>query len=154
MPIQVEIEKIREGEQIPTKFTCDGENVSPEIRIGKIPEGTKSLALVVEDPDAPVGLFVHWVLYNIDPSRPVIHGGVEKKNQTVEGFRQGKNDFGRIGYDGPCPPKGHGYHRYFFRVFALRDVPTVRGEVKRETLLRAMEGLIIDKGETMGRYQR
>jgi hypothetical protein len=154
MSFSIGIKGIKEGEEIPVNFTCDGENYSPEISTREVPNGTKSLALILEDPDAPVGLFVHWVIYNIGPDVLTIREKVEKVAETKEGFRQGKNDFGRVGYDGPCPPRGHGYHRYFFKMYALNSTLSIHGSATRATLLKAMEGKVLDQVEYMGRYKR
>lgn len=154
MAFSVEVQGIKNGETIPVQYTCEGENYSPQLSVGDPPHGTKSLALIVEDPDAPVGLFVHWVAYNIDPAATMIRGRVEKEPRTKEGFLQGKNDFGRLGYDGPCPPKGHGFHRYFFRMYALNSTLGVEKSMTRERLLREMEGKVLGHAECMGRYQR
>lgn len=154
MSLNLEIRGIMEGKEIPTEFTCDGRNVSPEISLTGIPSEAKSLALIMEDPDAPVGLFVHWVIYNISPKSVVLPEGIEKSLTTKEGFKQGKNDFGRIGYDGPCPPKGHGYHRYYFVLYALDFIPDVKGELTRKRMMEIMENHITERKELMGRYRR
>ena len=154
MSLKVEIKGMKHGDLIPSEFTCEGINHSPEIIITGTPNGTKSFALIVEDPDAPVGLFVHWVIYDIEPAVTKLREGIEKTPKTGEGFLQGKNDFGRVGYDGPCPPKGHGYHRYFFRLFAVSSLLSIRENATRESLLNAMEERIIEQAEFMGRYKR
>ncbi|MEM0135035.1 MAG: YbhB/YbcL family Raf kinase inhibitor-like protein [Thermoplasmatales archaeon] len=154
MSLNIEVNGIKSGDVIPNKFTCEGKNLSPEINITGAPAGTESFAIIVEDPDAPVGIFVHWVIYNIGSSISKMREGIEKSAKTGEGFLQGKNDFGRIGYDGPCPPRGHGYHRYFFKLYALRSLLTIQGNVTREGLLKAMEGKIVEQAEFMGRYRR
>ncbi|MCL4333549.1 MAG: YbhB/YbcL family Raf kinase inhibitor-like protein [Candidatus Thermoplasmatota archaeon] len=154
MTFSIEVSGFDNGGEIPAELTCDGKNHSPRILLNDIPKGTKSLALVVEDPDAPVGLFVHWVIFNINSDIPVIRENIEKSQRTSEGFLQGKNDFGRIGYDGPCPPKGHGYHRYFFRMFALGGTVTVDGAVSRDRLLKAIEGKVLSQAEYVGKYKR
>lgn len=154
MTLSMAINKIGEGQEIPVEYTCEGSNNSPEIKIMEIPSDTKSLALIVEDPDAPVGLFAHWVMFNISPNSRTIHERMEKSEVTEEGFIQGQNDFGNIGYDGPCPPKGHGYHRYFFRLYALKRSPELKGPVGRAELLKSMEGTILEESSVMGRYKR
>lgn len=154
MALNFKIEGIDEGEMIPKEFTCEGDNVSPEMSFGGIPPETKSLALIVEDPDAPVGLFVHWVIYNMPPTTKGLDKGMKKDPVTTSGFKQGQNDFERTGYDGPCPPKGHGFHRYFFILYALDFVPNPNGTVTRKSLLEAIENHVIDKVEVMGKYQR
>ncbi len=154
MPMHLELKGIKDGGEIPREYTCDGENYSPEITIGEIPNGTKSLALIAEDPDAPVGLFVHWVIYNLPSSSAAINERIERAEVTKDGYKQGKNDFGRTGYDGPCPPRGHGFHRYYFRLFALRTFPVLQGPVDRAKLLKSIEGTVIEEASAMGKYKR
>ncbi len=132
---------------IPQKHTCDGEDVSPALRIGNAPPGTKSFALIVDDPDAPAGTWVHWILWNIDPKTTEIGEGT-----VPPGAVQGMNDFRKSGYGGPCPPSGT--HRYFFKLYALDTVPgRSRGAVKAD-LERAMKGHIIAQAELIGLYTR
>src|ERR1700730_16320974 len=133
----------QEGGTIPEKFSKNGQNVSPEIRIDGTPAGTKSLALIVDDPDAPVGLFTHWLLWSIDPKTTQIAEGSGPKNGV-----QGKNDFGEIGYGGPQPPSGT--HRYYFRVFALDRPLDLKPGAKRKEVDAAMKGHVIAQGELMG----
>ena len=129
---------------IPPKYTCDGENVNPPLEIRDIPEDTKSLAIIVDDPDAPSGLFTHWLAWNISPEEQI----VERSNQGTSGM----NDFGKTGYGGPCPPSGA--HHYYFKVYSLdRELHLTAGE-SRAALLEAMEGHILATGELMGRYKR
>ncbi|MGC8562215.1 MAG: YbhB/YbcL family Raf kinase inhibitor-like protein [Thermoplasmata archaeon] len=154
MSLSLEIKGMKRGDLIPSEFTCEGINHSPEIGINGVPSGTRSFALIVEDPDAPAGIFVHWVIYNIEPTVSKMREGIEKTPKTGEGFLQGKNDFGRVGYDGPCPPKGHGYHRYFFRLYAISSLLSIKENATRESLLKAMEGKVIDQAEFVGRYKR
>lgn len=154
MPLSIEVTGIRQDEEVPREFTCDGTNQSPEMKIRGIPADAKSIVLIMEDPDAPVGLFVHWVLYNIGPGTTVIKSGMEKSINTSEGFVQGKNDFDRIGYDGPCPPKGHGYHRYFFKLYALDSKIEIAEPVTRDKVLKAIDGKILEQTEIMGKYKR
>ncbi|MGB9631040.1 MAG: YbhB/YbcL family Raf kinase inhibitor-like protein [Candidatus Methanodesulfokora sp.] len=135
------------------KNTCDGQDVSPRISWSGIPDGTKSLAIIVEDPDAPGGLFVHWVIYNIDPSLKGLPEGIPKEGR-VEGIGlQGINSFGRIGYGGPCPPRGS-THRYIFRIYALKEAILLGPGASRDDLLKAMENKIIAVGETTVKYGR
>ncbi len=154
MTLSIEIKGIKQGETIPVDFTCDGKNYSPQINIKEIPDGSKSLALIVEDPDAPVGLFVHWVIFNIPPDTKTIDENIEKSVKTREGYVQGKNDFGKLGYDGPCPPRGHGFHRYFFKLYALNSVLDFEGVGTREKVIKSMGGKILGQAEAMGRYKR
>ncbi|TDA42079.1 MAG: YbhB/YbcL family Raf kinase inhibitor-like protein [Thermoproteota archaeon] len=135
------------------KNTCDGQDISPRISWSGVPNNTKSLALIVEDPDAPGGLFVHWVIYNIDPSLKGLPEGIPK-TEVVSGIGlQGVNSFGKIGYGGPCPPRGS-THRYIFRIYALKETVQLGPGASRNDLLRAMEGKIIAVGETTVNYGR
>lgn len=136
----------QEGGNIPSKFTCDGADASPPLQIADVPSGAKSLVLIADDPDAPSGLFTHWAVWNISPQTTSISGG-----STPKGV-QGKNDFGKSGYGGPCPPSGA--HRYYFRVFALDRELALPSGAKRSQLDAAMKGHIIAQGELMGRYAR
>ncbi|ODN31168.1 YbhB/YbcL family Raf kinase inhibitor-like protein [Fervidobacterium thailandense] len=141
---------------MPVEYTCDGRNVSPELKISGIPSNAKSVAVICDDPDAPIGTFVHWVLWNVpvSGSEVTIPGGMPKTATLSNGARQGLNDFGRIGYDGPCPPKGHGTHHYHFKVYALDTLLNMEGNVKKKELEKAMEGHILAKGEIVGLYAR
>ena len=149
----------KEGDTIPSRYTCEGEDVSPALEWKGAPEGTKSFALTCLDPDAPPGTWVHWVLYDLPSDSTVLEEGVTKKDSLDNGAKQGLcwgvNEFSRVGYYGPCPPPGHGFHRYHFTLYAL-DVESV-GLPPRATekeLEKAMEGHILAKAGTMGRYKR
>jgi Raf kinase inhibitor-like YbhB/YbcL family protein len=136
----------QQGANIPSKFSCDGANTSPPLQISDVPSEAKSLVLIVDDPDAPSGLFTHWAVWNISPQTSTIGEG-----STPKGV-QGTNDFGRSGYGGPCPPSGT--HRYYFKIFGLdRDLDLPFG-AKRSQLDAAMKGHVIAQGELMGRYSR
>ena len=142
MSIQLTSSAFAEGNPIPAKYTCDGEDVSPPLKWSSMPEGTKSLALISDDPDAPVGTWVHWVIYGIPPDATELQEGVPTSEVLTNGAKQGITDFKRIGYGGPCPPPG-GPHRYFFKLYALdTDLDLKPGATKRD-LLRAMEGHIL-----------
>lgn len=132
---------------IPSKFTCDGADANPPLRFEGAPAEAKSLALIVDDPDAPGGLFTHWLVWNIDPKTT----SVEENSAPSNGV-QGKNDFGKSGYGGPCPPSGT--HRYFFKIFALDRQLDLAADSKRAQLDAQMRGHIIAQGELMGRYSR
>jgi Raf kinase inhibitor-like YbhB/YbcL family protein len=136
----------QEGANIPSKFTCDGSDTSPPLQIADVPSGAKSLALIVDDPDAPSGLFTHWMVWNIPTQAGAIGEG-----STPKGV-QGTNDFGKSGYGGPCPPSGA--HRYYFKVFALDRELDLPSGAKRHQLDVAMKGHIAAQGELMGRYSR
>ena len=136
----------QEGGNIPSKFTCDGGDSSPPLQIAEIPSGAKSLALVVDDPDAPSGLFTHWIVWNISPQTNAIAEG-----SALKGV-QGTNDFGKSDYGGPCPPSGT--HRYYFKIFALDRELDVPAGTKRSQLDAAMKGHVVAQGELMGRYSK
>lgn len=153
MNIEVTTPRFENGEMIPQKFTCDGDNISPLIRWDNIPEGTVSIALLMDDPDAPAGVFTHWIVYNLPPDSRELEEIIPKEKNLKNGAIQGQNDFGKIGYGGPCPPEGE-THRYYFRVYALKRKLKQEEGASRDDLLNAMEGSILDEGEYMGRYKR
>lgn len=132
---------------IPEKFTCDGIDVSPPLSISNVPEKTKSLALIVDDPDAPMGTWVHWVVWNISPGT-----GEIPENTVPPGALQGTNDFGKQRYGGPCPPSGT--HRYFFKLFALNAPLTLTAGATKAKVEEAMSGHLLEKTELVGLYQR
>ena len=134
------------GGNIPSKFTCDGGDSSPPLQIAEIPSGAKSLVLVVDDPDAPSGLFTHWIVWNISPQTNAIAEGSAPKGV------QGTSDFGKSDYGGPCPPSGT--HRYYFKIFALDRELNLPSGTKRNQLDAAMKGHVVAQGELMGRYSR
>jgi Raf kinase inhibitor-like YbhB/YbcL family protein len=129
---------------IPVRYTCEGENVNPPLEFSEIPEGTKSLALIVEDPDAPHGVFDHWLVWNISPNTSI----AEAMNPGISGT----NSFGKTGFGGPCPPSGT--HRYFFRVYALDAELELEAGANKVALRNAMEGHILAEGELMGMYKK
>lgn len=142
------------NEPIPTRYTCDGENSSPKLEIRSVPSTTKSLVLIVDDPDAPQkNPFVHWVLYNIPANIVFLGQGMSKIAQFPNGTCQGINDFNKIGYDGPCPPPGPA-HRYFFRCYALDIVIPYEPNMTKDRLLKLCQGHIIDQAQLIGIYQR
>jgi hypothetical protein len=135
-----------EGGNIPSKFTCDGSDTSPPLQIRGVPSGAKSLVLIADDPDAPGGLFTHWLVWNIPSQTDSIAEGSAPKGV------QGANDFGKSGYRGPCPPSGT--HRYSFKIFALDRELELRSGAKRSQVEAAMKGHVIAQGELVGRYAR
>jgi Raf kinase inhibitor-like YbhB/YbcL family protein len=130
---------------IPRRYTCDGENVSPPLSFAGVPEGTRSLALVVDDPDAPVGTFTHWLAWGIGPGA----GGLGEGQPAP---REGRNGFGTIGYAGPCPPRGR--HRYFFRLHALDAELDIESGADRDEFDHALDGHVLETAELMGGYER
>ncbi len=154
MALKIIINSFEEGKEIPRKFTCDGVDYSPAITWENLPAGTKSIALIVDDPDAPVGDFVHWVIYNVGPKQGSLPENVQKTETLPDGIIQGRNDFGRFGYNGPCPPKGHGFHRYYFTLYALSVAEIPKRRLSKDGLLELMNGNIIEKDSKMGVYRR
>ena len=142
----------KEGGEIPQKYTCDGENVSPPLAWNGVPEGAKSLALIVDDPDAPSGTFVHWVLYRLPATTTELAEAVPVHGALPSGAVQGRNGFKKVGYGGPCPPSGT--HRYYFHLYALKDSLRLEPGATRQDLDAAMESLIIARTQLMGRYTR
>jgi Raf kinase inhibitor-like YbhB/YbcL family protein len=137
---------------IPRQYTCDGPNVSPPLIWAPVPEGTKSFALICDDPDAPGKTWVHWVLFGLPPTTRELPEKVPPQSTLPSGARQGTNDFKKIGYGGPCPPSGS--HRYYFKLYALDTELTLDSGATKDQLLKAMEGHILAQGQLMGRYQR
>ena len=142
----------KEGQPIPRAYTCDGVNVSPPLEWSGVPKTAKTLAIICDDPDAPGGTWVHWVLYNLPADNIGLVENLPATEKLAAGGFQGKNDFEKIGYGGPCPPSGT--HRYFFKIYALdSELPLKAGATKAE-LLKAMEGHIVLQGQLMGTYRR
>jgi Raf kinase inhibitor-like YbhB/YbcL family protein len=153
MTIQVTSSAFREGETVPRQFTADGKDLSPPLEWTGVPEGTKSLALIADDPDAPRGTWVHWVLFNLPSAIPGLPEGIAPQRELADGTRQGKNDFGKLGYGGPAPPRGKP-HRYFFKLYALDRAIDLAPGVTKEQLETAMKGHILAEGQLMGKYGR
>jgi Raf kinase inhibitor-like YbhB/YbcL family protein len=141
------------GGRIPTEHTCDGRDTSPPLSWESVPEGTQSLALIMDDPDAPAGTFVHWVIYNIPKDQLAIQETVLKIEKLTDGTMQGITDFRRIGYGGPCPPPGKP-HRYYFNLYALDINLSLSPGATKAQLLNEMEGHILGKAQLMGTYER
>jgi Raf kinase inhibitor-like YbhB/YbcL family protein len=142
-----------EGQPIPSKYTCEGQDVSPPLRWDNAPSAAKAFALICEDPDAPAGTWVHWVLYNLPASAASLQEGMSKSAALADGSRQGLNDFRKTGYNGPCPPAGAA-HRYYFNVYALDASVSLPSRAKKADLAKAMEGHIVAEGTLMGTYRR
>ena len=141
------------GEKIPVKHTCRGADVSPPLEWSEAPAGTQSFALIVDDPDAPAGTWVHWVLYDLPAETRALGEGIEKQKELPNGARQGRNDFGKIGYGGPCPPPGKP-HRYFFKLYALDEKLALIPGATKDNVAKAMQGHILAQGELLGRFGR
>ncbi len=140
------------GEPIPSKYTCDGEDISPPLRWSDPPQDTQSFALIADDVDAPRGIWVHWVLYNLPIEKRALPEAVPPDADLPDGSRHGQNSWRRLGYGGPCPPSGT--HRYFFKLYALDTVLDLAAGASKEQLLQAMEGHILAQTELMGLYTR
>jgi Raf kinase inhibitor-like YbhB/YbcL family protein len=153
MPLQISSAAFSAGETIPKKFTCDGPDVSPKLTWNEAPAKTQSFALIMDDPDAPVGTWVHWVLFDLPADTRELAEGVAKQEQLANGALQGRNDFGKIGYGGPCPPPGKP-HRYFFKLYALDAKLNLKAGVTKADVERAMKGHILAQAELMGKYGR
>jgi hypothetical protein len=152
MSLKLTSRAFAEGELIPRKYTCDGDNVSPPLAWSDVPGGCKELVLIVDDPDAPSGLFVHWVLYHLSPQVSELPEGVPTSESLPDGARQGANGFQHIGYGGPCPPSGT--HRYFFHLYALDTELSLPAGASRQKVDAALKGHVLEQTQLMGRYQR
>ncbi len=142
-----------DGDKIPARYTCDGENVSPPLAWGEPPPQTRSFALIVDDPDAPVGVFTHWVIFNIPSDARKLEEAIPTGEQLPSGALQGKNGFGKLGYAGPCPPRDSPHH-YRFIIYALDKPLELPPGISKKDLLQAMEGHILAQGQLTGVYQR
>lgn len=153
---QIECRDFNDGGPIPDRLTCEGENLSPHLVWGEPPEGTKSYALVMEDHDAPMGTFVHWVVFDLPSGfRELARGAGNDRIKLGGGIKQGLSDFGKTGYGGPCPPRGNGSHRYTFILKAL-DLPSLGlpDGARKSEIERAMKGHVLAETRTTGIYQR
>ena len=152
MAIKISSTAFQDGGLIPAKYTCDGANISPPLAWSGLPITTKSVALIVDDPDAPGRTWVHWVVYDLPAGNKQLAENLATQETISGGGKQGTNDFRKIGYGGPCPPSGT--HRYFFKLYALDVEKILTPGATKEDLIKAMEGHILDQGELMGKYQR
>ena len=153
MALQVSSTDFSSGSTIPKQFTCDGADISPALAWNEPPAGTQSFSLIADDPDAPAGTWVHWVMFDLPGNARSLPQSVEKKEQLENGARQGRNDFGKIGYGGPCPPRGKP-HRYFFKLYALDTKLNLRAGATKQDVERAQQGHVLAQGEYQGRYAR
>ena len=140
------------GAMIPVRYTCDGNDESPPLTWRGAPAGTQSFALIMDDPDAPAGTWVHWVIFNIPASSTGLPAAIPPRPRLEDGSVQGVNSWRRVGYGGPCPPGGQ--HRYFFKLYALDASLSLGASATKADLLRAMEGHILAQAELMGVYRR
>ncbi len=151
--MQVNSKVISSGSEFPKRNTCDGSDVSPPLAWQDAPAGTQAFALILDDPDAPSGTFTHWLLWDLPASTTQLPENLPKSGEIFGGGKQGRNDFGRTGYGGPCPPPGKP-HRYFFRLYALDRPLGLRAGAGRGELERAMHGRVLGQAELMGRCGR
>lgn len=152
MALQLTSEAFSDGTTIPKRFTCDGEDISPPLSWSGLPAETRSLALICDDPDAPVGTWDHWVLFNIPATATGLPEDVPATATLADGSVHGNNSWGRLGYGGPCPPGGT--HRYFFKLYALDIELDLKTGATKSQLVKAMEGHILAQGQLMGKYRR
>ncbi|MGO9138170.1 MAG: YbhB/YbcL family Raf kinase inhibitor-like protein [Syntrophales bacterium] len=150
--MEIKSSAFKNGARIPAKYTCDGVDVSPPLAWSKLPAGTKCLALICDDPDAPMGTWVHWVIYDIPANITSMPEKLPPLKEIADGTKQGMNDFRAIGYGGPCPPSGE--HRYFFRLYALDGPTGLKPGATKAQLLAAMKGHILAEAELLGKYKR
>ena len=153
MPFSLHSSVFKEGADIPRPYTCEGADLSPALSWSEPPQKTQSFALIADDPDAPVGTWVHWVAWNIPAATRQLPEDVAKSTEITGGGRQGSNDFKRIGYGGPCPPPGKA-HRYFFKLYALDAMLDLRPGAGKKDLEQAMKGHVLAEAQLMGKYQR
>ncbi|MGE5679414.1 MAG: YbhB/YbcL family Raf kinase inhibitor-like protein [Bacillota bacterium] len=152
MDIKLESPDFKNGDFIPSKYTCDGENISPALNWSKPSDKVKNYCIIVEDPDAPGGDFTHWILIDIPGNLTSLPEDVTNQKNLPDGAEMGTNDARRIGYFGPCPPSG--VHRYYFRIYALDTILKMDAGATKKEVLNAMENHIIAKGELLGKYKR
>ena len=152
MSIQITSTAFADGGLIPSQYTCDGEDISPPLTWSGIPDETKSLALISDDPDAPGRTWVHWVVYDLPPDSTGLPEGIPATETISGGGTQGKTDFGRIGYGGPCPPSGT--HRYFFKLYALDTTLSLLPGTDKAQLESEMDGHILAQTELMGKFSK
>ena len=152
MKLKINVSEKPETDFLPSKYTCDGRNISPPLVWTSAPENTVSFALICDDPDAPSGDWVHWVIFNIPANVSLLTENLEKKKIFENGTKQGVNDFRKIGYDGPCPPGGT--HRYFFKLFALDTILDLNSGASKNQLINAMKGHIIEHTQMIKKYSR
>ncbi|HOO40687.1 MAG TPA: YbhB/YbcL family Raf kinase inhibitor-like protein [Syntrophales bacterium] len=150
--MKIESPQINDGAMIPSKYTCDGKDISPPLAWKDVPDGTKSFALISDDPDAPMGTWVHWVIYNIPPDVTELEENIPREKEFKNGIVQGTNSWPKIGYGGPCPPSGT--HRYYFKLYALDTMLSLKPGADKAQLFKAMAGHILAEAQLMGKYKR
>jgi Raf kinase inhibitor-like YbhB/YbcL family protein len=153
MALELTSSTFKQNAAIPKENTCDGSDSSISLKWNDAPARTKSFALIADDPDAPRGTWVHWVLYDIPADARELSGGVGHQESLQNGAKQGKNDFGKVGYGGPCPPAGPAHH-YHFKLYALDRMTGLRAKATKQQLLDAMKGHVLGETELIGTYKR
>jgi Raf kinase inhibitor-like YbhB/YbcL family protein len=152
MKLNIKSTAFEEGDLIPKQYTCDGADVSPQLSWSQPPEGTMSMVLICDDPDAPMGTWVHWVLYGLSPDTLEITENIPDNKEVLGGAKHGINDFRKYGYGGPCPPGG--IHRYFFKLYAVDAEVSLNAGATKDEVLGAIKGHVLAEGQLMGRYSR
>ncbi|MCE5186095.1 MAG: YbhB/YbcL family Raf kinase inhibitor-like protein [Planctomycetaceae bacterium] len=152
MTLQVTSEAFGNGGMIPPKYTADGQDMSPPLSWGPVPQGTQSIALIADDPDAPMGTWVHWLMWNIPPEQTKLTEDIPTQEEFSNGIVQGTTSFKRVGYGGPAPPSGT--HRYYFKFYALDIRLDLGSKADKKALENAMQGHILAQGQVMGKYSR
>lgn len=153
MALQIESPAFEEGDTIPVRYTCDGQDLSPPLFWKGEPANTKSFVLICDDPDAPVGIWDHWLLFNMPTDTKELHEGLFNRETLPNGAIQGRNSWGKVGYNGPCPPKGSN-HRYFFSLYALDTMLSLPATATKAEIQAAMKGHILAESKLMGHYAR
>lgn len=151
--MEIKSSAFQNGKTIPKKYTCEGDDISPPLAWSGVPQGTKSFALISDDPDAPAGTWVHWVLYNLPASATNLPEGVPTTETLSDGARQGETNFRHLGYGGPCPPPGKP-HRYYFKLYALDIALKPPTAPTKTELLKMMEGHSLAEAQLMGTYEK
>jgi len=153
MALELKSQAFSEGDFLPNRYTCKGEDVSPQLEWNGVSSQTKSLALICDDPDAPAGVWVHWVIYNIPVGKDGLSENIAKESLLPDGARQGVNDSGDIGYGGPCPPPGKA-HRYVFKLYCLDSILDLKSGATKQELIEAMAGHIVGEAQLTGLFKR
>ena len=151
--MELKSDAFKMNDDIPQKYTCDGDDISPPLAWSDLPDGTKSLALITDDPDAPMGTWVHWVIYNLQPDLSGLEENIPKTDRLQNGALQGVTDFRRVGYGGPCPPPGKP-HRYYFKLYALDQILDLPPKATKDQLLKEIQNHVLANTEFVGLYGR
>ena len=153
MSLSISSAAFSEGIRIPVQYTCEGEDISPPLSWSDAPEGTKSFVLICDDPDAPMGTWDHWLIYNIPADSEELAEGIPTEESLTDGSKHGLNSWGNTNYGGPCPPPGNP-HRYFFKLYALDTILSLTGDATKSLIENAMQGHILEEAQLMGTFSR